>query len=224
MKVGIMQPTFFPWLGYFELLSKTDRFVFLDSVELSKQSWQSRNLFRNSNGVSWQSLPIIGSSQSSISSAIINNPKRFFSKLSRTVLQANSKAHYKIVATDFFDALNNENFITVADFNIWTIKYFSKLLGFETEFLKSSDMGISKEKDALIIEILKVCQCDTYISSPGSKAYMEDFGIRNYPFEIDFFDYSKSVIVSEFSQGYGYENILDLSIRSGINEVTNSVF
>ena len=38
-----MQPHFFPWPGYFNLISKVEKFVFLDDVQYSKNSWQSRN-------------------------------------------------------------------------------------------------------------------------------------------------------------------------------------
>jgi len=43
MKCTIMQPHFFPWSGYFNLMSKVDKFIFLDDVQYSKNSWQSRN-------------------------------------------------------------------------------------------------------------------------------------------------------------------------------------
>ena len=36
-KVAIMQPTFFPWLGYFSLLNAVDEFVFLDDVQFEKE-------------------------------------------------------------------------------------------------------------------------------------------------------------------------------------------
>jgi len=224
MKIAIMQPTFFPWLGYFELISKSDRFVFLDSVELSKQSWQTRNLFRTSNGYGWQSLPIKGSSQSKITNAKINNPERFIKKLHRTIQQTSSKSPHKLIVSDFFEAINEQIFLTVADFNIWTIIYFSELLGLNTEFFKSSDMKLSSDKDSLVIEILKQFECNTYISTPGSEAYMSNFGLDNYPFNIEFMDYSKSIITSEYFSDYGYENILDILTRVGLNEVIDSVF
>ena len=44
MKCAIMQPHYFPWAGYFNLISKVNEtYVFLDDVQFSKNSWQSRN-------------------------------------------------------------------------------------------------------------------------------------------------------------------------------------
>ena len=51
MKIMISQPTFFPWLGYFDLISQADQFVILDDVDFSYQSWQHRNNFRTPKGL-----------------------------------------------------------------------------------------------------------------------------------------------------------------------------
>ncbi|MEM7600815.1 MAG: WbqC family protein, partial [Verrucomicrobiota bacterium] len=39
--IAISQPTFLPWMGYFNLIAQADIFVFLDDVQYEKQSWQS---------------------------------------------------------------------------------------------------------------------------------------------------------------------------------------
>ena len=39
--------TFLPWIGYFSLIKKVDKFIFLDSVQFDKRSWQQRNKIRN---------------------------------------------------------------------------------------------------------------------------------------------------------------------------------
>ena len=49
MKVAIMQPTFNPWLGYFDLIDYVDTFIFLDTVQLNQQSWQTRNKIKVQN-------------------------------------------------------------------------------------------------------------------------------------------------------------------------------
>ena len=42
-KSAIMQPTFFPWTGYFDLIDEVDTFVFLDDVQFDYRSWQHKN-------------------------------------------------------------------------------------------------------------------------------------------------------------------------------------
>ena len=43
MKISIMQPTFLPWVGYFNMIIHSDLFVFLDDVQFERRSFQSRN-------------------------------------------------------------------------------------------------------------------------------------------------------------------------------------
>ena len=57
-KILITQPTFLPWLGYFDLIDQADVLVFLDDVQLDKRSWQTRNRILSSNGNTMLSIPI----------------------------------------------------------------------------------------------------------------------------------------------------------------------
>ena len=61
MKIAIMQPTYIPWCGYFALLDFVDFFVFLDSVQFAKRSWQQRNQIKTLDGPKWLSIPVISS-------------------------------------------------------------------------------------------------------------------------------------------------------------------
>ena len=44
----IMQPTYLPWIGYFDLIKQSDIFVFLDDVQYTKQDWRNINLIQSS--------------------------------------------------------------------------------------------------------------------------------------------------------------------------------
>ena len=50
MITAIMQPTFIPWIGYFDMIDKVDHFIFLDSIQLTKRSWQVRNKIKTAKG------------------------------------------------------------------------------------------------------------------------------------------------------------------------------
>ena len=55
----ISQPTFFPWLGYFDLIDQSETVVFLDDVNFTKQSWQHRNYFKTVDGLKLFTIPVI---------------------------------------------------------------------------------------------------------------------------------------------------------------------
>ena len=58
-KVAMMQPSFLPWQGLFELIYKSDKFIFLDDFQFSVQSHHTRNkLFINKNKVDYYNVPV----------------------------------------------------------------------------------------------------------------------------------------------------------------------
>ena len=58
MKVGIMQPYFMPYLGYFQLLNLVDRFVIYDNIEYTKKGWINRNRIILNGEISTISIPL----------------------------------------------------------------------------------------------------------------------------------------------------------------------
>lgn len=43
MKVGIMQPYFLPYIGYFQLIASVDQFIVYDKIKYTKKGWINRN-------------------------------------------------------------------------------------------------------------------------------------------------------------------------------------
>lgn len=59
MKLGIMQPYFFPYLGYFELIARTDRWVVFDVVQYNPKSWMNRNrILHPTHGWQYIAVPV----------------------------------------------------------------------------------------------------------------------------------------------------------------------
>ena len=60
-KIGIIQPNFLPWRGYFDFIQEVDAFVLLDDVQYTVQDWRNRNRIRTpSGGSAWLSVPTNG--------------------------------------------------------------------------------------------------------------------------------------------------------------------
>jgi len=56
--MSLMQPTYYPWLGYFNLMKQSDVFVMYNTTQLQKRSWQVRNKIKTSQGETFLSIPV----------------------------------------------------------------------------------------------------------------------------------------------------------------------
>lgn len=59
MKLEIMQPYFFPYVGYFKLIESVDKFVFYDDVDFIKNGWINRNRIFVSGKVGYMTIPLL---------------------------------------------------------------------------------------------------------------------------------------------------------------------
>ena len=57
MKIGVMQPYLFPYIGYFHLAASVDAIVLRDMGQFTKGSWITRNRLEYSHGLEWFTIP-----------------------------------------------------------------------------------------------------------------------------------------------------------------------
>src|SRR5438132_3729045 len=55
----ILQPSYIPWRGYFDLVHDADVFVFYDDVQYDKHGWRNRNRIKTSMGPRWLTVPVL---------------------------------------------------------------------------------------------------------------------------------------------------------------------
>jgi len=93
MKLAIMQPYAFPYLGYFQLLQAADRFVLLDDVTFIKQGWINRNRILGPHGPLRFTLPVEGAgSHRRLCDLHLTATTRWRDKLLRTIEQTYRRA------------------------------------------------------------------------------------------------------------------------------------
>src|SRR3989304_7939397 len=57
-RVAVLQPSYLPWLGVFDLMARCDTFVFHDDVQYTKQDWRNRNRIKAREGWRWLTVPV----------------------------------------------------------------------------------------------------------------------------------------------------------------------
>lgn len=174
--IVITQPTFLPWMGYFDLVAQSDVFVILDSVQFEKQSWQSRNRIRTPNGeVLWLSVPVKQQPLETIVKdiQIASNPPLWRKKQLKTIYANLQKAPCISEVRRIVGSVFDKNHSNLADMNIDFIKILSRELGIERHFVRSSELSVKGKREELLLNLCKYFECDRYYSNAGSAVYLE---------------------------------------------------
>lgn len=175
MKCVIMQPTYLPWAGYFNLISQADFFVFFDDVQYEKRSWQSRNRILISGKPHWISVPVIHTNQiQKICDTLIDDSQKWREKQQRTLRQNYAKHRYVSELSGLIEIIGDESIKGLSELNIGIIKHVCSLLHLECDFVLSSELGLPGKRSDKLIAICEHLKCDEYISPQGSAEYLAE--------------------------------------------------
>ena len=178
MNCAIMQPTYFPWAGYFNLIKSADLFIFLDDAQFSKNSWHNRNRILINCKEAWASLPIKKKKLNTlINETEIDNSKNWKAKQLKTLKQNYSKHPFKDDVNEVIEFMKKLDENNLSKFNIKMIEFISTKMNFKTKFFKSSQLNIKKKRTEKIIDILSHFKAKRYISPISSQEYLfkDDF-------------------------------------------------
>jgi hypothetical protein len=179
--LGIMQPYFFPYLGYFQLINACDRFVLYDDVAFIKQGWINRNRILVK-GEAWQ-FSIPGQSISSFrhinETMISERPTGWRDKLLKTIEQAYKKAPYfheifPLVAGIILDSAGK----TIALVNKESIVAVVDKLGLKTKLCVASEQQYDNHHLRSAERVVDICKKEgatRYLNAAGgAQLYKKD--------------------------------------------------
>jgi hypothetical protein len=217
MIAAIMQPTYLPWPGFFDLLDQSDVFVFLDTVQFEKQSWQQRNRIKTPSGPLWLSVPCVRSFGQRIADVSIDGTTHWRRKHWMSIVANYSSAPYWREYRGPLETVYTSEWKHVADLNIHLIKLLTNQLGIRATMLRSSELAASdRTRAARLVEICVQLGADVYLSPRGSSAYLqseEEFaahGIR-----LAFQHYEPPAYPQRYAPFVPYLSVLDLLLNVG---------
>ena len=145
MKLGIMQPYFFPYLGYWQLIHAADRFVLLDDVQYMRHGWINRNrILKHDEG--WQYV-IVPLEKHAMTAMIREVRAREGEDWRRRILAQidhyrKRTRHFPFVRELVRAALSDTQDSPIAHINRSVIRCLCRALGLEREILLSSEMDL----------------------------------------------------------------------------------
>jgi hypothetical protein len=138
--VAVMQPYFFPYLGYFQLLAHVDVFVVHDDTQYVKQSWINRNRILEHGVAAYLTLPVAsGSHRQLIREKHLHEPRLNQRKLLARIRHAYRTAPHLASVSAFLEPLFPGDDETVASFNVRALRALKELLGLRTRLVLASE-------------------------------------------------------------------------------------
>jgi hypothetical protein len=148
MKVGIMQPYFFPYLGYFSLIKHTDFFILFDQVKYIRHGWIERNRILKPEA-SWQYVKVPlrkHSSKTLISDIQINNDNNWRDKIYRQLVHYKKRAPFYTETISLLEDSLNIKTNSIVKLNENVIKHVCRYINVDVKIEILSEMDLEIEK------------------------------------------------------------------------------
>lgn len=169
MKLGIMQPYFFPYIGYWQLMNAVDKYVVYDDINYIKGGWANRNNILVDGKPHRINLLLKKASPNKLfnETEILHDFDE--KKLLKTISIAYAKAPYYNEVFPLITQILNNTEICLSKYLIDSFKIINQYIGITTDLIVSSELkkDCSLKGEDKVIHICKLLNADEYYNAIG---------------------------------------------------------
>jgi hypothetical protein len=220
-KVAIIQSSYIPWKGYFDMIRNVDLFIFHDDLQYTKGDWRNRNKIKTPNGPKWLTIPC-GTNEKRLICEVELKDAGWQKKHWRIIQECYRNALFYRTYKPFFEEIYlGTVWKNLSEFNQNFIKRITlEILGAKTTFVDSRVFQVRSSKAERVCELLKKAGAVHYISGPSAKNYLSEDDLAKKGISLKWMDYSG---YPEYNQLYPpfehHVSIIDLIMNEGPNAV-----
>jgi len=225
MKLALMQPYFFPYIGYFQLIHAVDTFIVYDTVTYIKNGWIKRNRYLLNDSVKYFSLSIkSASSHKLIIDTNIADEDDLHSKekVTKTIKMAYSKAPYFNQVFPLLDMLIRDEEQNIANYNTQILRELCAYLEINTKILQGSNVLSASELTGQdrVIEICKIFDADHYVNPIGGVDLYESALFNEQGIKLSFLQTSDKIKYHQWNDTFTSNlSIIDILMFNSKSEV-----
>jgi hypothetical protein len=187
--IAIMQPYFFPYIGYWQLINAVDRFVIYDDVNYIKGGWINRNRILINGAPAFLTAPLHkSSSHKHICDISLQTSSLWRDKLLKSVETTYRKSPYFHGVFPIIEAIIRHDTDNLADYLTHQLLKLSAFIGIKTEFVVSSHCYANNNlsSQTRILDICKQESANRYINPQGGQALYDTVSFHNIGVDLHF--------------------------------------
>jgi len=229
MKIAIMQPYVFPYVGYFQLIQAVDTFVFYDDVNFIKKGWIHRNNILINNTSYLFTIPCKEISQNKLIKNIklnfdIDERIKFLKRINLSYRKASNFCEFYPLLEEF---IINDKSEYISQLACNSIKFICDYLGLKKKFEFSSicySNSIGMEKQERLINIAQSLNANTYINASGGISLYDKKCFFNEDLDLKFL-FSSDIKYQQYNSSFvPWLSIIDVVMFNSVkktNELLN---
>jgi hypothetical protein len=216
-RVAVLQSSYIPWKGYFDIIHDVDTFIFYDDVQFTYQDWRSRNRVIANGTPVWLTVPTGGDIKRLINEVRLPNPswqRKHWSTIRHAYTKSPSFRDYAAVFEDLYLA---REWTSLSEMNQHVTKTIAKdILGITTEFRDSLEFEANGTKLDRLIDLLVKAGATHYLSGPAARSYIDPIRFEKAGIELEYKDYFGYPEYRQYSETFEHAvSVLDLLFNTG---------
>ena len=217
-RVAVIQSSYVPWKGYFDIINSVDLFILYDDVQFSKNDFRNRNTIYPRGGLQWLTIPVklSGRFGQRICDVEISDAG-WAAKHLRSILEGYARAPFLASYRDWLRGLYESTSETrLSDVNHRFLTAICEQLGIATPIVWSMDYATEGAKGDRLLALLHSVGATDYVSGPKARAYLDVEAFRRAGVEVQFCDYSRYPEYPQLATPFEHHvSILDLLLNKG---------
>jgi WbqC-like protein family len=219
-RVAILQSSYIPWKGYFDLMRQVDEFILYDDAQYTKRDWRNRNQIKTKDGLLWLSIPVEvkGKFTQAIKDVSISDPSwstQHFKTIAAAYARAPRFQEYRAVLEDLYRGATPSR---LSDVNRRFIEGLAKILGIGTKLSWSMDYELPEGRVERLVALCRQAGATSYLSGPSAREYIErDAGLfAEAGIEVGYIDYSSYPEYPQLHPPFEHHvSVIDLILNAG---------
>jgi len=191
-RVAIVQSSYIPWKGYFDLIRSVDEFILLDTVQFSKGSWRNRNRIKTKDGLAWLSIPVYtsGRLRQAIEDTVVSDAT-WAARHWRHLRDAYARApFFERYAASFEAAYQSLRSDRLSYINRAPTELLCEALGITTPIRSASDYRPGDGRMQRLLDLCRQTGATEYLSGPAARGYIDETLFADAGIALHFADYS----------------------------------
>jgi len=172
MRIAIMQSSFLPWRGYFDLMACVDRFVLFDDVAFVSKSWRSRNQIKTAAGVSWISVPVRHAwPRLSIDQTPLDDDQDWRGRITGQIRAAYGRAPFFRRYSEPLFALLAQSYPSISALNESLLRWVADELSIATPIVQARSFAAQGQGEDRVLDLLEKLGATVFVNGPSAEAY-----------------------------------------------------